>query len=155
MRFLKMTVALPTLVAAGLLASLSMAGTVAETDVVFEDGAVSASLTGVAGDPAAGRDLFKSRKLGNCLACHQNTEMTDESFHGEVGPSLDGVADVYTEAELRGIVANSKMRIEDTIMPAFYVNAGFERALEKFDGKSILTAQEVEDVVAYLMTLKE
>lgn len=130
-------------------------GDVAPSDVKYEDGAVSVALSGAAGDPAAGRKAFINRKLGNCLACHANTEIPEQSFHGEVGPPLDGVADRWEVAELRGIVANSKMMFEDTIMPAFYRDSGFERTLEKFDGKTILTAQQVEDIVAYLMTLKE
>ena len=81
--------------------------------------------------------------------------MSEESFHGEVGPPLDGVADRWTPEELRGIVSNSGQTFEGTIMPAFYIDSGYTRPLEDFAGKSILTAQQVEDVVAYLMTLKE
>lgn len=127
----------------------------APADVKFEDGAVSASLTGTPGDAKEGRDVFAGRKLGNCLACHVNSDMPEQSFHGEVGPPLDGVADRWSEAELRGIVSNSKMTFEGTIMPAFYVDSGYNRPLEKFAGKPVLTAQQVEDVVAYLMSLKE
>lgn len=123
--------------------------------VAYSEGAVAMSLTGVAGDPASGREVFANRKQGNCLACHMNSEMSEQSFHGEVGPPLDGVAGRWSEAELRGIVANSKKTFEGTIMPAFYIDGGYKRPLEKFEGKSILTAQQVEDVVAYLMTLKE
>ncbi|MFK7942318.1 MAG: sulfur oxidation c-type cytochrome SoxX [Paracoccaceae bacterium] len=136
-------------------ASTALAGAVAPGDVTFEDGAIQASLTGVAGDPAKGKEWFVGRKLGNCLACHVNSDVSDESFHGEVGPPLDGVADRWEEAELRGIVTNSKMMFEGTIMPAFYNVAGYNRPLEKFEGKTILSAQQVEDIVAYLMTLKE
>ncbi|QBF32599.1 sulfur oxidation c-type cytochrome SoxX [Thalassococcus sp. S3] len=128
---------------------------VAPADVSYDDGIVEASLTGVAGDPVAGRETFANRKLGNCLACHMNSDMPEESFHGEVGPMLDGAADRWSEAELRGIVSNSKMMFEGTIMPAFYVDAGYTRPLDDFAGTPILTAQQVEDVVAYLMTLKE
>lgn len=142
--------------ACALLASTAVANPVAPSDVSVDDyGAVSASLTGVAGDAANGRKVFMNRKLGNCLACHVNSEMTEQSFHGEVGPALDGVADRWTEADLRGIVSNAKNVFEGTIMPAFYIDAGYTRPLEKFDGKSILAAQDVEDLVAYLLTLKE
>ncbi len=141
--------------AAALCATMATADAVKPMDVAFSDGMVEASLTGQAGDPAAGRKVFSNRKLGNCLACHVNSEMPEESFHGEVGPPLDGVADRWSEAELRGIVSNAKMVFEGTIMPGFYVDSGYERPLEKFEGKSILSAQQVEDVVAYLMTLKE
>ncbi len=136
-------------------ASAATAAEIAPQDVVFEGGAVAGSLTGVPGDPASGRKIFLNRKKGNCLACHANADLADQPFHGEVGPPLDGVADRLSEAEIRGILVNSKMTFEDTIMPAFYRDEGFNRPLEKFKGKTILTAQEVEDVVAYLLTLGE
>lgn len=142
--------------AIALAGTYAMAGDKPPSEVMFDEyGAVEASLTGVAGDPSNGRAVAMNRKLGNCLACHQNAEMAEQSFHGEVGPALDGVADRWSEADLRGIVSNAKMMFDGTIMPAFYIDAGYTRPLEKFSGKSILTAQQVEDVVAYLLTLKE
>lgn len=133
----------------------AMADEITPSEVKFEEGVVSASLTGTAGDPVSGRDVFANRKLGNCLACHANSDLSEESFHGEVGPVLDGVADRWTEEQLRGIVSNAKMMFEGTMMPAFYIDSGYERPLDDFAGTSILTAQQVEDVVAYLKTLKE
>ena len=135
--------------------SAAMAETVKPGDVTFEEGAVPASLTGQSGNADEGRKAFINRKLGNCLACHANSDMKMEQFHGEVGPTLDGVADRWNEAELRGILVNSKNTYEDTIMPGFYVGEEFPRTAEKYQGKTILTAQQVEDVVAYLKTLKE
>lgn len=140
---------------ATLAATPVFSGDVAPGDVVFSDGVVHASLTGTPGDAAAGRAVFANRKQGNCLACHANSDLSEESFHGEVAPLMDGVADRWSEAELRGIVSNAKMMFDGTMMPAFYIDAGYVRPLEDFAGKSILTAQQVEDVVAYLMTLKE
>lgn len=142
-------------VAMMLCASVASAEDVNPMAVAFTDGAVETSLTGVVGDAATGRKVFANRKQGNCLACHTNADLSEESFHGEVGPTMDGVADRWTQAELRGIVTNSKMMFEGTIMPAFYIDSGYARPLDKFAGTSILTAQQVEDVVAYLMTLKE
>ncbi len=136
-------------------ASFAMAETVKPIDVKFDEGMVQASLTGQAGNAATGRAVFANRKQGNCLACHANADLSEESFHGEVGPPMDGVADRWNEAELRAIVTNSKMVFEGTIMPAFYIDSGYERPLDDFAGKSILTAHQVEDVIAYLMTLKE
>ena len=145
-----------TFVAGAALASFATAETVAPADVQFDEyGAVAASLTGVAGDAANGRKVFMNRKKGNCLACHVNDDMSEQSFHGEVGPELNGVADRWETAELRGIVVNAKKMFDGTIMPAFYRDAGFNRTLKNFDGKSILSAQEVEDVLAYISTLKE
>ncbi len=141
--------------AAVLVPGIAMTETVAPSDVKFEDGAVTASLTGAAGDPVKGKDWFVGRKLGNCLACHENSDASNESFHGEVGPSLDGAGDRWSEAELRGIVSNSKMMFDGTIMPSFYNVSGYNRPLKDFDGKTILSAQQVEDIVAYLLTLKE
>ena len=145
-----------TFVAGAALASFATAETVAPADVQFDEyGAVAASLTGVAGDAANGRKVFMNRKKGNCLACHVNDDMSEQSFHGEVGPELNGVADRWETAELRGIVVNAKKMFDGTIMPAFYRDAGFNRTLKKFDGKAILSAQEIEDLHAYISTLKE
>ncbi len=137
------------------LATGAHAAETSPADVMFDEGSVATSLTGVDGDAANGRIVFANRKKGNCLACHENAEMPEQQFHGQIGPPLDGVADTYSVAELRGLLANSKNTFEGTIMPAFYRVDGFNRNLEKFDGKTILTAQELEDVLAYLQTLKE
>lgn len=150
MKNLMMAASVSLVSASGLLAE-----TVQPMAVTYAEGAVEAPHTTVGGDPVEGRKVFINRKLGNCLACHMNAEIPEQGFHGEVGPPLDGVGDRWTTSELRGIVSNAKNMFEGTIMPAFYVDSGFTRPLEKFEGKSILSAQQVEDVVAYLLTLKE
>lgn len=123
-------------------------------DVTFVDNTVPQSLTAQPGDPAKGRNWVVGRKLGNCLACHANSDMAQEPYHGEVAPPLDGAGNRWSEAELRAIVINSKVAFSpETIMPAFYRDSGFNRVAKSFEGKTILTAQQVEDVVAYLMTL--
>ena len=84
-------------------------------------------------------------------------------FHGEVGPTLDGTGSRWSQAELRGLIANAKMTFDGTVMPAFYKTSGYIRPGNAFTGKAaetpelppLLTAQEVEDVVAFLMTLKD
>lgn len=134
----------------------ALADAVAPADVKFEDGAVAMPVSGAAGDPANGANVFKSRKLGNCLACHANSAMKNELFHGEVGPELDGVADRWSAEELRAIIVNSKAVFgEETVMPGFYSLDVGKNVREDLVGKTILSAQEVEDVVAYLGTLKE
>ena len=136
------------------------AATAAETtppDAVTYDGiAVAQSLTGQSGDPEKGREWFAARKLGNCLACHTNPDLEDLPFHGEVGPPLAGVGGRWGEAELRGIVVDAKQVFgEQTIMPGFYVLDTGKRVMDKFEGETVLTAEQVEDIVAYLLTLKE
>ena len=143
-------------VSATLISTSVIAGDISPTDVSFGDyGEISASLTGVAGDPVAGKKVSTNRKLGNCLACHVNDDASSQSFHGEVGPELNGAGSRWSEEELRGIVTNSKNTFEGTIMPAFYSTENGVRTLKKFVGKTILSAQQVEDVVAYILTLKE
>lgn len=115
--------------------------------------AIIKSLTGKKGDPSNGRKVVINRKKGNCLACHV-MPIAEQPYHGEVGPELHGVASRYQEGELRLLIVNAKLINEDTIMPAFYRNSGFTRVHKKFKGKTILSAQQIEDVVAYLLTLK-
>jgi sulfur-oxidizing protein SoxX len=138
-----------------LVTTFSSAETVSPDMVMIKDGAFAKSLTGSAGDAAKGKITFANRKLGNCLACHVNKDMADKPFHGEIGPPLDGVAGRYDENQLRAILINSKMVLgEDTMMPSFYRLKNGVRTLKKFQGKTILNAQQVEDVLAYLKTLK-
>jgi sulfur-oxidizing protein SoxX len=138
------------------------ASEIAATDVAFVDGSVESSLTGVPGDPANGREIVGSKKLGNCIACHQVSDLDDVPFQGEIGPMLDGAGDRWGEAELRGIVANAKIMFDESLMPSFYKTEGFTRPGNAYTGEAaddtfgpLLEAQQIEDVVAYLGTLKE
>ena len=143
-----------------LTAATAIAGT-APKDVVFEDGAVAQSLTGAPGDAANGRIVVGDKGQGNCVACHQIRDLTDVPWHGEIGPPLDGVADRWSEAEIRGIVTNAKIMFEGSMMPSFYKVDGFIRPGDGYTGNAatevtpILSAEQIEDIVAYLMTLKE
>lgn len=155
---MKTSVYVISALAVGAFTVSAMAGEVtAPSKVMMNDEfAVERSLTGTPGDVAAGRDWFANRKLGNCLACHQNTDQASEPFHGEVGPTLDGAGDRWEPAQLRAIIANPKKIFGDqTIMPAFYSDRTGSRTAKKFAGKTILTAQQVEDIIAYVSTLKE
>lgn len=134
----------------------AQAAEVAPADVKYVDNGVSMSLTGVPGNPEEGSKVFVNRGLGNCLACHAVTALKKELFHGDVAPSLDGAADRWKPEELRAIVADSKQVFgKETVMPGFYsLNVGSD-VRKDLVGKTILTAQQVEDVVAYLGSLKE
>ncbi len=153
---------LGAIAAATVLGTAAWAETVAPTAVAYDDyGAVEASLTGTPGDVENGAVLM-NKGAGNCVACHQIGALPELAFQGEIGPALDGAGSRWTEAELRGIVANAKKTFEGTMMPSFYKTEGFVRLGNAYTGKAhegdvapLLTAQDVEDVVAFLMTLKD
>lgn len=138
------------LAVAGMFAGSAQSQEMANVNIV--DGTIPQSLTGVPGDPANGRKVAIHRKKGNCLACHE-MPIPEQQFHGKTGPALHGVGANLSEAELRMRMVDSKVINPDTMMPSFY-KTDFHRVLPKFEGKTILTAQEVEDVIAYLKTLK-
>ncbi|NNF24288.1 MAG: sulfur oxidation c-type cytochrome SoxX [Rhodobacteraceae bacterium] len=142
-------------------ASAGWSEAIMPASVSFDDGAVASSISGQPGDPEAGR-LVMNKGAGNCIACHEVSVLSEWPFHGEVGPALDGVGDRWSEAELRGIVSNAKMMFPETMMPSFYKTDGYIRPGNAFTGKAaegelepLLTAQQIEDVVAFLLTLKE
>ncbi len=148
-------------IAAALAATAAFGGEIKPVDVVYNDGAIETSLSGAPGNVEDGA-VIMNKGAGNCIACHAVSALSDLPFHGEVGPPLDGVADRWSEAELRGIVSNAKVMFEGTMMPSFYRTDGFIRIGDAFTGKALegevaplLTAQQIEDVVAFLMTLKE
>ncbi|MEY8144610.1 sulfur oxidation c-type cytochrome SoxX [Falsihalocynthiibacter sp. CO-5D18] len=157
-----MRILITAVVLAGAVTSSAYAEDVLPTAVSFTEGSVELSLSGVAGDAANGRKIVGDKKQGNCVACHQVSDLADVPFQGEIGPMLDGAGERWSEAELRGIVANAKMTFEDSMMPSFYKTEGFIRPGKAYTGKAaddtfgpLLSAQQIEDVVAYLFTLKE
>lgn len=150
----------PTLSGAAVLCALAFAASAPHADEIIDyevvdEVSIPEPLTGARGDADKGRATFIDRQLGNCLGCHAVSELEAEPFHGEVGPPLDGVADRYEEGEIRLQVIDAKAANPDTIMPGFYVVDGLHRVAPEFAGKTILSAEQVEDVIAYLMTLTE
>lgn len=120
----------------------------------IKDGKIDTHLTGTTGDVQKGRQTIISRTLGNCLACHEISNLKSEPYHGNVAPSLDGVASRMSEGELRLRVVDGTKVNPDTMMPPFYRVEGLNKVTRRFQNTTILSAQQVEDVVAYLMTLK-
>ena len=117
------------------------------------NGAIPEPLTDQLGDAERGRRIVLDREGGDCLICHA-MPLPQRQFHGTIGPPLDGVGGRYPAGELRLRLVDSKALNPDTIMPAYYRVAGFHRVHERYRGKPLLTAQQIEDVVAYLLTLQ-
>jgi sulfur-oxidizing protein SoxX len=117
------------------------------------DGAIPEPLTDRPGDPERGRRIVLDRNGGDCIICHA-MPLPQRRFHGTFGPSLDGVGSRYTAAELRLRLVDARAINPQTVMPAYYKVEGLYRVLERYRGRPILTAQQVEDVVAYLLTLR-
>ena len=114
---------------------------------------IPASLTGAPGDAVRGRAIAAGRE-GNCLACH-HMPIPEQQFHGDIGPDLAGIGDRLTPGALRLRLVDPKRLSATTIMPAFYVVNGLERVDPYYRGRPALTADQIEDLVAYLASLTE
>ena len=122
-------------------------------DYRIVNGAIPEPLTDQPGDAERGRRIVLDREGGDCLICHA-MPLPQRQFHGTIGPPLDGVGSRYSAGELRLRLVDPKALNPDTIMPAYYRVEGLHRVHERYRGKPILTAQQIEDVVAYLLTLQ-
>ena len=111
-------------------------------------------LTGEPGDAARGRAIVANRTVGLCLLCHSGP-IPEERFQGKLAPSLAGAGSRSTAAQLRLRIADAARLNPDTIMPPYFRVDGLSRVAKNFQGKTILSAQQIEDVVAYLATLKD
>lgn len=138
--------------ARGFFLAAALASAAAAQVVQFEvegDG-IPKSLTGKPGVAARGKALLIKREAANCLECHSITDK-DLGPGGTKGPSLDGVGALLTQGQLRMSVVDISQVMPKTIMPSFHKE---EHTRPKQDSGPRLTAQEVEDVVAYLSTLR-
>lgn len=111
-------------------------------------------LTDRAGDPEEGHAIVTTRERGLCILCHPGP-FPDVPFTGDLAPDLGGVGDRLSVPELRQRIADSRVVNPETIMPPYHAMSGLTRVGEPWRGTTILSAQEVEDVVAYLATLTE
>lgn len=117
-----------------------------------EGDAIPASLTFAAGDPARGRTVVMGRDA-NCLLCHAVPE-TGARFMGNIGPPLSGVGARLSAGQLRLRVVDPSRLNHDTVMPSYHRVAGLVRVAPAYQGKPVLTAGQIEDVVAFLQTLQ-
>lgn len=115
---------------------------------------IAASLTGSKGDAARGRTIVMNRQVGLCLLCHSGP-FPEERFQGNLAPDLKGAGARWSEAQLRLRIVDSSRLNPESIMPSYYRTDGLTRVAPAFSGKPVLTAEQIEDVVAYLATLKD
>ena len=135
-------------VAAALIALAALAGVARG-----EDG-LPQSLTGGRGDPIRGRAIVVNRQVGLCLLCHSGP-FPEERFQGNLAPDLRGAGARASEAQLRLRIVDSSRINPATIMPAYYRSEGLTRVAPAWQGKPVLSAGQIEDVVAFLLTLRE
>jgi L-cysteine S-thiosulfotransferase len=115
--------------------------------------AIPRSLTEGRGDAQRGRDVTVKRELGNCLLCHR-MPIAGERFQGTIGPDLSGVAGRLSEGQIRLRIVDESRLNPQTIMPPYYRLEGLQRVMAAYRGRPVLTAEQVEDVLAFLLTLR-
>jgi sulfur-oxidizing protein SoxX len=116
--------------------------------------AIPAPLTPTPGDPARGRAIVVNRRIGLCLLCHSGP-FPEEKLQGNLAPDLAGTGARWSAGQLRLRLVDASRLNPDTIMPPYYRVGGLDRVAPALRGKPILSAQQIEDVVAFLVTLRE
>jgi sulfur-oxidizing protein SoxX len=122
--------------------------------VARAEDAMPPSLTGGKGDPVRGRAIVTNRHLGLCLLCHSGP-FPEERFQGNLAPDLKGAGSRWSEGQLRLRLVDPARLNPATIMPAYHRTDGLVRVAPAWRGKPILSAEQIEDVVAFLMTLRD
>ena len=115
--------------------------------------AIPKSLTGGPGDPERGRAIVVKRE-STCLLCHSGP-FPEQRFQGDLSPNLKGAGSRWSEGELRLRLVDPSRLNPATIMPSYYRVDGLNRVAQNYRGKPVLTAEQIEDVVAYLKTLRD
>lgn len=130
-----------------------LAGAQALPNVVAVGDAIPASLTGNPGDPARGGAIVISRQ-STCILCHSGP-FPEVKFQGDLAPDLAGSGSRWSEGQLRLRLVDAKSLNPATIMPSYYRVDGLDRVGAAWRGKPILSAEQIEDVVAYLASLRQ
>jgi L-cysteine S-thiosulfotransferase len=116
--------------------------------------AIPDSLTAAKGDAERGRTIVVNRQVGLCLLCHSGP-FPEEKFQGTLAPDLKGAGSRSSEGQLRLRIVDASRLKADTIMPSYYRIDGLKRVAPAFQDKPVLTAEQIEDVVAYLATMRD
>lgn len=133
----------------GLLGILNLTAVQAQS---IQGDSIAESLSAAPGDPVRGRAIVASRQTGLCLLCHSGP-FPEERFQGNLAPELKASVARLNAPQLRARIVNAAHFNPQTIMPAYYQTSHLNRVAPKFAGQSILSGQEIEDVISFLMTL--
>jgi L-cysteine S-thiosulfotransferase len=136
------------------IAACPAAGQVPPKPYAIIGDAIPQSLTGSPGDPARGRTIVAARSIGLCLMCHSGP-LPEVRLQGNMAPDLRGAGARFTEGQLRLRIVDAAKINPATIMPPYYRVDGLVQVARNFRGKPILSAEQIEDVVAYLLTLRD
>ena len=139
--------------AAGFVAACCVVGAASGGAVRAQD-SIPTSLTGAKGDPARGRAIVTNRQLGLCLLCHSGP-FPEERFQGNLAPDLAAAGKRWSEGQLRLRIVDSSRITPTSIMPAYHRTDGLVRVAPAWRDKPVLNAEQIEDVVAFLTTLKD
>jgi sulfur-oxidizing protein SoxX len=141
------------LLAAVLACALGAASARAQVQVVVRE-ELPLSLTGAKGEAARGRAIVANRQSGLCLLCHSGP-FPEERLQGDIAGDLKGAGSRWTEGQLRLRLVDPGRVNPNSIMPAYYKTEGLMRVAAAYQGKTVLSAEQIEDVVAFLMTLRD
>ena len=116
--------------------------------------AIPFPLNGAKGDAARGREIILNRHVGLCLLCHSGP-FPEERFQGTIGPDLKGTGARLSEGQIRLRIVDPGRVDAAAVMPAYYRSEGLTRVAPAFRGKTVLTAEQIEDIVVFLATLRD
>lgn len=120
---------------------------------MIEGDAIPERLNDQVGEITRGKQVFSERGQGHCVLCHK-VAVLDVPFQGNIGPDLSQIGRHLSEGQLRLRIADASRIYPGTVMPSYYRSGGFNQIEEAYEGQSILTAGQIEDLVAYLASLK-
>ena len=123
------------------------------TQSVIANDTLPSSLTGTTGDAERGRKIVLDRHVGLCLLCHSGP-FPEERFQGDLAPNLSGVGARLSAGQIRARIVDASRVNPNTIMPPYFRTENLQRVAPAYRGKTVLSAEQIEDVVAFLITLK-
>ena len=132
----------------------ALVGTLMVGSALAANDGINEPLTAVAGDAARGRAIVVNRQAGLCLLCHQGP-FPEERFQGNLATDLAGAGKRWSAAQLRARIVDARRLQPDSLMPPYFQSTGQQRVGAAWRGKAIFEAQQVEDVVAFLQTLRD